>query len=301
MKVLVAIDIINPVKPIIDEVIALMPLERAEVLFLYVKEEFPSYERVLSAAGDFQDDWGHQVEAKAKAAFDEAATLMKPHCGRVSNEIVVGPPAAMIETVARDEKFDVTVVTPGRHSRVEMFFLGSTSSRVVKSAAGTSLICRPKNGASTQPQKVIMGIDGSEQSHYAVAMAAEQFRLSANGTEVILVHIVNVADVFKMISPIEYISMVENNLLMEGETFLADGKRILADHGVKKVSVVLKEGDPATEIVNVANSSAADLVVIGAQGRTPVEHFIGGEISQRVAMRSPCSTAVIKSPAKPKP
>ena len=88
--------------------------------------------------------------------------------------------------------------------------------------------------------------------------------------------------------------MIENNLLLEGETFLAEGKNILAEHGLKRVDCVLKEGDPATEIINLAFASEADLVVIGAQGRTAVQHFLLGSVSHRIATRCPCSTAVVK-------
>jgi len=285
MKVLVPIDIVHPVKPTIDQLSALVPLEQAEVLFLYVKEELPSYERLLETTGSIDIE----VEKKARAALDEAAQFLAGKCA-VSSEIVIGSPAMKIEEVARDEGFDMTVITPGQHSRIEKFLLGSTSSKVVKHGPGTVLLARP--GKTTALRHVIMGIDGSEQSHHALKRACELFNLQ--NTEVTLIHIVSVADALKMVSPVEYISMVENNLLMEGETFLADGKRMLAEAGVEKVSCVLKEGDPATEIINLAQSLPADLIVIGAQGRTAVQHFLLGSVSHRIAMRSPCSIAVVK-------
>lgn len=297
MKVLVPIDIVHPAKTTIDQLSALVPLKDAEVLLLYVKEEWPSYERVMGASGDFKDDWENQIEKKAKAAFAETSDYLKNKCASVNTEIVVGPPAMMIETVARDEKFDLTVVTPGRHSQVEMFFLGSVSSSVVKHGPETVLLSRPStNGHEGKARHVIMGIDGSPQSHHAIKRACELFALQDNAVKVTLVHIVSVADALKMVSPVEYISMVENNLLMEGETFLADGKRLLSEAGVEQVSCVLKEGDPASEIIKLANSLPADLIVIGAQGRTAVQHFLLGSVSHRIAMHAPCSTAVVKTP-----
>src|SRR5215470_11303264 len=137
MRVILPLDIVHPVKPIIERLVSLVPLQEADLLLLYVKEELPSYERVVGAAGDFQEDWGHQIELKAKAVFAEAEALLQPYCAHVSTEIVTGPPAMMIETVARDESFEMTVVTPGQHSKVEKFFLGSVSSNVVKHGPGT--------------------------------------------------------------------------------------------------------------------------------------------------------------------
>jgi len=296
MRVLLPIDIVHPAQPTIEALKSLVPLAGAEVLFLYVKERLPSYERRLGSLGDFQDDWEHEVEKRAASVLDEAAAMMKPLCGSVSTEIVAGPPAMMIEAVARDEKFDLTVVTPGQKGRVETFLLGSVSSGVVKHGPGTVLICRPGTRADGVLKNVLIGVDGSPQSHYALAQGVKQFAIDPAETLITLVHIVSVADVLKLVSPVEYIAMVENNLLLEGETFLAEAKATLAEQGFRRVECVLKEGDPATEIIAIARALPADLVVIGAQGRTAVQHFLLGSVSHRIAMHAPGSTAVVKRP-----
>ena len=298
MKVLLPLDIVHPVQPTIEQLIAMVPLAKAEVCLLYVKEELPSYEKVIDSVGDFKEDWGHQIERKAKEAFEAAIEQLKPHCTNVSSEIVVGPPAMMIETVARDEGFEVIVLTPGTHRKVELFLLGSVSSKVVKHGPGTVLICRQRSTPIEKLDHVLMAIDGSPQSHYAVRQAAKQFAIDPAVTKVTIIHVVSVADVLKLVSPVEYIALVENNLLLEGETFLAEGKAILAEQGITHVDVVLKEGDPATEIIELARSQPTDLIVIGAQGRTAVQHFLLGSVSHNIAMHAPCSTAVVKPSKK---
>jgi nucleotide-binding universal stress UspA family protein len=295
MKVLLPLDIVQPVKPIVGELAKLVPLKNAEVLLLFVKEELPAYEKVVEAQASFAEDWGHQVEKRAQAAFADAREALAQACPEIHDEIVMGPAALMIETVAKDEKFDLTCVTPGSHSAVEMFFLGSVSSKVVKHGPGTILIVRPRSADANAPRHVVMGIDGSPQSREAIELASKQLNLDPAKTTVTLINVVSVADVMKMVSPVEYISAVENNLLLEGETFLADGKRLLSEHGFQRVECVLKEGDPATEIINLARALPADLVVIGAQGRTAVQHFLLGSVSHRIAMHAPCSVAVVKS------
>ncbi len=296
MKVLLPIDLVHPVKPTVNELASLLSLEEAEVLLLYVKEELPAYENVLEIQADFSEDWVHEVEKRAQVVFADATSQLLPYCTHVHTEIVVGPAALMIETVARDENFELTALTPGSHSAVESFFLGSVSSKVVKHGPATVLILRPRAETVAQPKHVIMCIDGSTQSHYATKQAAKQFKLQSSDTKITLIHVVSVADVMKLISPVEYISLVESNLLLQGETFLADGKRILSELGCNQVECVIKEGDPATEIINLAKTLPADLVVTGAQGRTAVQHFLLGSVSHRIAMHAPCSTAVIKLP-----
>src|SRR4030095_3419016 len=159
-------------------------------------------------------------------------------------------------------------------------------------------MCRERTKPIEKLNHVLMAIDGSQQSHNAVRKAAKQFSIDSAKTKVTLIHVVTIADVLKLVSPVEYIAMVENNLLLEGETFLAEGKTILAEQGITQVEVVLKEGDPATEIIELARSTSTDLIVIGAQGRTAVQHFLLGSVSHNIAMHAPCSTAVVKPTKK---
>src|SRR5262249_23185703 len=184
MKVLLPLDLGHPIKPTIEQLIAMVPLAQAEVCLLYVKEELPSYEKVIDSVGDFKEDWGHQIERKAKEAFEAAIEQLKPHCANVTSELVVGPPAMMIETVARDEGFELTVLTPGTHRKVELFLLGSVSSKVVKHGPGTVLICRQRPTPIDKLNHVLMAIDGSQQSHNAVRKAAKQFSIDPLSTRV---------------------------------------------------------------------------------------------------------------------
>ncbi|MBY0377555.1 MAG: universal stress protein, partial [Gammaproteobacteria bacterium] len=297
-KVLLPIDIFQPHHATLKTLAGLVPLTQADVHLLYVREDLPSYEKVLESAGDFKEDFSHQVDEKAKKVLEQVANELKPICKSVSSEVVAGTPALMIETVARDEKCDITVLTPGHNQGIEIFFLGSVASKVVKHGPNTILISREYcNGSDSNnaERKVLIAIDGSQQALEALSACVPEFGLGGNQTQIELIHVVNVADALKLVSPVEYISIVENNLLLEGETFLADAQKKLADLGVRNVSCKLKEGDPASEIINYAKEIQAQLVICGAKGRTAVQHFLLGSVSHRIAMHAPCSVAVVKA------
>ncbi len=58
---------------------------------------------------------------------------------------------------------------------------------------------------------------------------------------------------------------------------------------------VLREGDPALEIVNIAKEEGFDLVVVGHKGAGRVKEFFGlGGISEKVAHLAPCSVVIIR-------
>lgn len=55
-------------------------------------------------------------------------------------------------------------------------------------------------------------------------------------------------------------------------------------------------GDPAEEIVRLANIHQADLVVIGTRGLTGLSRILQGSVSSQVVENSPCSVWVVKPP-----
>ncbi len=124
--------------------------------------------------------------------------------------------------------------------------------------------------------------------------AVKTFGLNTRNVNVLLFHAVDVADPVKYVSPVEFISKLEQNLLMQGETFLAEAKRMLSEAGVKNIEIALKEGKPSLEIIAVAKAMPADLIIAGAEGRTAIQHFLLGSVSQHIAMHSPCAVAIVK-------
>ena len=299
MKILFPMDMTNPTSTIIDQVAGILPLAGREVHLLYVNEAWPAYENIIGSQGEFADDFRNVVEVEAQKKLTEAETLLKDKCQTITKEIVSGPPAMMIETVARDENCDLTVMMPGRHPVVTEALLGSVSSNVVKHGPGTILILRPLAKFPSALKNVLIAVDGSQNAKEAMLRAVETFQLNKNDVNVLLLHAVDVADPIKFVSPIEFISRVEQNLVLQGETFLADAKRLLADAGVKKVDMALKHGKPAQQIVELAKSMPADLIITGAEGRTAVQHFLLGSVSHAIAMHAPCAVAIIKREHKP--
>jgi nucleotide-binding universal stress UspA family protein len=62
------------------------------------------------------------------------------------------------------------------------------------------------------------------------------------------------------------------------------------------VDHVLLEGDPATQIVQLARDTGADLIVMGTHGRTGTERLLLGSVAEKVMRDSPVSVMVVKLP-----
>jgi nucleotide-binding universal stress UspA family protein len=290
MKILLPLDLIQPVEPIAAALSAYVDLANCDVKLLYVNELLPAYENSLRASGHFSDDWKKEWGDTARGKLGEAEKLLQAKCKSVSVELLSGPTAMTIESVARGFGAELTVLTPRKKAVPEKMFGGSVSSKVVAHAPGTVLILR---GDATKLSTVVVGHDGSENSKHAITTAVSQLRIKDAG-KVVLCHAVDLAEPIKLLGPLEFVGALEQNALMQGEVYLADGEKLLVAGGVKKVDLQLIEADPAEGMITMAKDSSADLVVIGAQGHSAVQHFLIGSVSHKVATHSPCSVAVVK-------
>ncbi len=61
------------------------------------------------------------------------------------------------------------------------------------------------------------------------------------------------------------------------------------------VSTELVEGDPKSQIIDVANEWHADMIVLGSHGRTGLSRFLIGSVSQAVVRHAHCSVEIIRT------
>jgi nucleotide-binding universal stress UspA family protein len=136
-------------------------------------------------------------------------------------------------------------------------------------------------------KRILVGVDGSTYSLAAVRTAAE---LAAEGgaESVTLINVIPVATSLKgsmlVAAPPEDIEAWE---------LFDQPKRVLKDAGVEP-KLLLREGDPANEIVSAARDGGYDLIVVGHRGLSPIRAFLLGSVSDRVVMHAPCSVLVVR-------
>jgi len=66
-----------------------------------------------------------------------------------------------------------------------------------------------------------------------------------------------------------------------------------------KLAFTVSGGDPATEIVRVAEEARTDLIVLGTHGRTSVKDFFVGSTAERVVKNANCAVLAIKPEGYP--
>jgi nucleotide-binding universal stress UspA family protein len=63
------------------------------------------------------------------------------------------------------------------------------------------------------------------------------------------------------------------------------------------VSTELVEGDPKSQIIDIAHEWRADMIVLGSHGRTGINRFLMGSVSQGVVRHAHCSVEIIRTAA----
>lgn len=66
--------------------------------------------------------------------------------------------------------------------------------------------------------------------------------------------------------------------------------------GKNNVNYEVKEGPVKESIIEKASSWQADFIIMGSHGRSGIQKFLLGSISQAVVSHAPCSVEIIKKP-----
>ncbi len=88
---------------------------------------------------------------------------------------------------------------------------------------------------------------------------------------------------------------VRNTVREETEAFLDAAAQRVRERGWA-VTVQLRTGDVAEEIILATEESQVDLVVVGEHGLAPVRRFLLGGVSSQVLMYAACSVLIVKQP-----
>ena len=60
---------------------------------------------------------------------------------------------------------------------------------------------------------------------------------------------------------------------------------------------VVREGYPATVILEESEQRGADLIVIGTRGLSGLKHLLLGSIAERVVQKAHCPVLTVKTPS----
>ncbi len=135
--------------------------------------------------------------------------------------------------------------------------------------------------------RIVVGFDGSEHSRKALARAAD----IADGATVAVVAAANVARLLR--DPAGGVSPVDPAEAEARTRALAEARDYLEGRGISGVYVE-GHGNPADVIVQEAEDSGADMVIVGTRGLNAARRLVLGSVSTNVMHHAPCDVLVVR-------
>ena len=164
------------------------------------------------------------------------------------------------------------------------------------------------NLLSLDLSKILVAVDGSEDSDYALNIAIKIGKKNSSVVDLIHVQIV-ASDVAVRVAAADTIigasaSMIIPNPAMEEnrassneytDTVLANRLSVVRENGLSGSGIVVRSMDVAGEILKLANSGAYSLIVLGSRGLSGLKSLLLGSVSTKVAKEAKCAVLVMKT------
>lgn len=273
-----------------EEAQRLAGLFQAEVVLLHVVRPTPlGPETYLPPA--LVQELLDTTYREARTALEAMREAPRDPGLEVSARVEQGPVATRILEVARDENADLVVM--GTHGRTGLgrVMLGSVADRVVRSAACPVVTvpagADPAGGRPARLARLCYATDFSPlaQAAWPWALAVAE----ASGAEVDLVHVTPPP------SPDFPAGLVGRMARLLHEQGQAEAEDFVRGCPLPeaRVHVLIERGAPSEQVLAVARSRAADLIVMGTHGWSPLRRWMLGAVAHHVIQAAPCPVLTV--------
>jgi nucleotide-binding universal stress UspA family protein len=247
---------------------------------------------VLMVVPEHENAEGHAALAVVREVLSYSTASLSMHIRR-------GDPAETILRVAEDHAADLMAIGSRGLSTVARFFLGSVAERVARHAVCPVLLVRPQHA---ELSRVLVGVDGSDRSDQS-AHWLRGFPLPL-GCQVQLVTVLPTTDELAgthLPLPLGHGDRTARATAERRQREVRKHLDTLADlltEAGQQVTTEVWHGDPALALIQGAEASQADLVVVASHGHSAVERFFMGSVSEKILRHAPCSVMIVKRPVE---
>jgi nucleotide-binding universal stress UspA family protein len=143
--------------------------------------------------------------------------------------------------------------------------------------------------------KILIAIDGSDFSQAALESVIA--RPWPPDTEVKVLNVVEPPSLLmgrEMAGPDPEFETVWKALREQAKDLVAKATDNLRGAQLN-ASTELVEGDPKSQIIDIAERWHADMIVLGSHGRTGLARFLMGSVSQAVVRHAHCSVEIVRA------
>lgn len=140
-------------------------------------------------------------------------------------------------------------------------------------------------------KRILVPVDGSEDSVKALNKAKEIGLL--NSSEILILTVVNSQRDNPYIIEQDYTSELSKKNIEKGKRILEASLEVIGDYP-GNVKTMLRNGDVAETIIDIAEDESYDLIVMGRRGANISSRSLLGSVSNKVLNYAPKSVLVVK-------
>jgi nucleotide-binding universal stress UspA family protein len=139
-------------------------------------------------------------------------------------------------------------------------------------------------------KKILIATDGSENGAQAINAGMEIARLSEG--KAYALHVIDTSGYPSGRRDPKWTRLIEEQFKTFGLEITATVEEAAKAAGVE-VEFVTLEGHPAEKILDFAEKHAVDMIVVGSLGKTDVERFMLGSVSEKVVRNAKVPVLVV--------
>jgi nucleotide-binding universal stress UspA family protein len=273
-KIIIPVDFSKHSEYALETAAALAKTHNAELIVMHMLELSDS---IFSSTSSQKNEETHFMLMVAKKNFEEF--LDKPYLEGITVTPMVKHHKVLKEVseVASSVKADLIVIGSRGHNDFDGIFTGSNTEKVVRYSSTPVLVVKskPKN---VDFNHVVLAIDFNVNSVSPVKNALELLKQLAKKVTLLHINLPNLG----FLSTDEIQEQVDEFLKLGKLEHIKDSIAFTADHNVE-------DG-----IINYAKREDADVLAIITHGRTGLNHFFGGSISEDLVNHSKLPVVTFK-------
>jgi len=142
-------------------------------------------------------------------------------------------------------------------------------------------------------RNVVVGTDGSETAEHAVRHAAQLAKVNGARLTVVTAFLPDPEEEAKRLqqAPADVRWAITD--ATSADERARHGREIARDAGVDDVMIRVDSGDPATILIDAADSTGGDVIVVGSKGMTGAKRFILGSVPNKISHHAPCDVLIV--------
>ena len=137
-------------------------------------------------------------------------------------------------------------------------------------------------------KKILAAVDGSAHSDRAVQAAAEL--AACSGAGLLVCHVFYIPEHYRS----DLGGDLRAAIRKDGEDILVHAGHVAKQSGLDAETRLLEEGHPAEAVIGLAGEENADLIVVGARGKSRDAIRALGSVSWTIAKLAKCSVMIVR-------